>query len=108
MLLAGHEVQSLVESNNFIESILILICKSIYNLCKELERARILRDLFVSSCNDEELEQTFQIFARSDVTALINEVGDIEKPVPLGIRLLKDVPEFRKMAARATWALLTG
>ena len=75
---------------------------------KELERARILRDLFVSSCNDEELEQTFQIFARSDVTALINEVGDIEKPVPLGIRLLKDVPEFRKMAARATWALLTG
>ena len=52
--------------------------------------------------------QTFQIFARSDVIALINEVGDIEKPVPLGIRLLKDVPEFRRMAARATWALLTG
>ncbi|GIS43225.1 MAG: hypothetical protein Ct9H90mP16_02950 [Candidatus Poseidoniales archaeon] len=55
-----------------------------------------IADLFVSSCNDEELEQTFQIFARSDVIALINEVGDIEKPVPLGIRLLKDVLNSEK------------
>ncbi len=84
------------------------ICKPMEKVRKEHERARILRDLFVSSCNDEELEATFEIFAREDVVSLINEVGDIEKPVPLGIRLLKDIPEFRRMAVRATWALLTG
>jgi hypothetical protein len=47
-------------------------------------------------------------FAREDVVSLINSVGDIEKPVPLGLKLLREVPEFRRMAARATWALLTG
>ena len=75
---------------------------------KDQERARILRDLFVTSCDDEELEANFQIFAKPEVVSLINEVGDIEKPVPLGLRLLKDVPQFRRIAAKATWALLTG
>ncbi len=97
-----------VLSNNLSEANLKRICKPMEKVRKEQERARILRDLFVSSCDDTELEATFEIFARDDVVSLINDVGDIEKPVPLGIRLLKDVPEFRRMAVRATWALLTG
>tara|TARA_B110000014_G_scaffold238503_1_gene205199 strand:- start:303 stop:1001 length:699 start_codon:yes stop_codon:yes gene_type:complete len=97
-----------VLSDKLSESNLKRICKPMEKVRKEQERARILRDLFVSSCDDNELESTFEIFAREDVVSLINDVGDIEKPVPLGIRLLKDVPEFRRMAVRATWALLTG
>ncbi len=90
------------------ESSLRRICKPMRKVRKEQERARILRDLFLSSCDDDELESTFIAFARPEVVNLINDVGEIEKPVPLGIRLLKDVPEFRRMAAKATWALLTG
>jgi len=97
-----------VLANKLSESNLKRICKPMEKVRKEQERARILRDLFVSSCDDDELEATFKIFARDHVVSLINEVGDIEKPVPLGIRLLKDIPEFRRMAVRATWALLTG
>ena len=102
------ELTKLIQSNKLAESNLKRLSKPMEKMRKEHERARILRDLFVSSCNDEELESTFEIFARPDVVSLINKVGDIEKPVPLGIRLLKDVPEFRGMAVRATWALLTG
>ena len=102
------ELTKLIQSNKLTESNLKRLSKPMEKMRKEHERARILRDLFVSSCNDEELESTFEIFARPDVVSLINKVGDIEKPVPLGIRLLKDVPEFRGMAVRATWALLTG
>jgi digeranylgeranylglycerophospholipid reductase len=97
-----------VRSNRLSESQLKKVCKPMAKVRKEQERARILRDLFVSSCDDEELEKTFEIFAREDVVSLINSVGDIEKPVPLGLKLLREIPEFRRMAARATWALLTG
>jgi len=106
-LLAPSIVKAL-GSNKLSGSNLKKINKAMNKMRKEHERARILRDLFVTSCDDAELEKNFQIFARTNVVDLINEVGDIEKPVPLGIRLLKEVPEFRKMAARATWALLTG
>ena len=102
------ELVKAVISDKLTASNLKRICKPMEKVRKEHERARILRDLFVSSCDDDELETTFKIFAREDVVTLINEVGDIEKPVPLGIRLLKDIPEFRRMAVRATWALLTG
>jgi flavin-dependent dehydrogenase len=106
-LLAPNLVKAVL-ANELSESKLKRICKPMEKVRKEQERARILRDLFVSSCDDDELEETFEIFAREHVVSLINEVGDIEKPVPLGIRLLKDIPEFRRMAVRATWALLTG
>ena len=104
----ANELVQAVLANKLSASNLKRICKPMEKVRKEHERARILRDLFVTSCDDDELEATFKIFARHDVVSLINEVGDIEKPVPLGIRLLKDIPEFRRMAVRATWALLTG
>jgi len=106
-MLAPHLVTATLR-NDLSATHLKKICKPVEKVRKEHQRARILRDLFVSSCDDDELDTTFEIFARSEVVSLINEVGDIEKPVPLGIRLLKDIPEFRRMAIRATWALLTG
>jgi hypothetical protein len=84
------------------------IFKPLMAMKKEQERARILRDLFLTDCDDESLERTFTTFAKPEVVEIINQFGEIEKPVPLGIRMLKDVPEFRPMAAKATWALLKG
>ena len=73
---------------------------------KEQDRARALRDLLVSTRTDEELDEHFANFAKPEVIALINEIGDIEKPVPLGLALLKKVPAFRKLALQAGVKLL--
>ena len=43
-----------------------------------------------------------------EVTDLINEFGDIENPIPLGIKMLREVPEFRRLAGRAAKAVLWG
>tara|TARA_B100000029_G_scaffold508820_2_gene596591 strand:- start:650 stop:1858 length:1209 start_codon:yes stop_codon:yes gene_type:complete len=84
------------------------IAKPLKNMKKEQKRARILRNLYLTDCNDDELEKTFSTFAKPKVIEMINQYGDIEKPVALGIRMLKEVPEFRSMAASTTWALLKG
>jgi len=84
------------------------IAKPLNILKKEQKRARILRNLYLTDCNDEELEKTFTTFAKPNVIELINKYGEIEKPVALGIRMLKEVPEFRPLAASTTWALLKG
>ena len=52
-------------------------------------------DLLVRIPDDEELDSHFRMFNRPEVLELINEVGDIEHPVPLGMTLLRKVPEFR-------------
>ena len=68
---------------------------------KEQSRARALRNLLVSDCEDDELDRHFEQFAKPEVVELINAIGDIEKPVPLGMALLKKVPAFRKLALKA-------
>ena len=68
---------------------------------KDQNRARALRNLLVSDCSDKVLDKHFNSFAKPEVIKLINEVGDIEKPVPLGMALLKKVPAFRKLALKA-------
>ena len=68
---------------------------------KEQSRARALRNLLVSDCEDDELDRHFEQFAKPEVVELINSIGDIEKPVPLGMALLKKVPAFRKLALKA-------
>lgn len=73
---------------------------------KDQDKARTLRNLLVSDTSDNELDNHFTNFAREDVLELINEIGDIEKPVPLGLALLKKVPAFRKLALRAGSKLL--
>lgn len=73
---------------------------------KEQDRARALRNLLVSDCSDKKLDQHFENFAHPDTLQLINEVGDIEKPVPLGMALLRNVPAFRPLALKASVRLL--
>ena len=90
------------------ESNLRRIERKIDSIRKHHRRARQLRDLFLTEVDDSELNDIFDVFAKPEVLELINELGDIERPVPLGLRLLKDVPEFRKMALKATWSILTG
>ncbi|MBT4059516.1 MAG: NAD(P)/FAD-dependent oxidoreductase [Euryarchaeota archaeon] len=99
---------SAVKSDKLSESNLKRVAKPLKAMKKEQKRARILRDLFLTDCDDEKLEDTFTIFSKPEVLSLINEFGEIEKPVALGIKMLKEVPEFRRMAVGATWALLRG
>ena len=53
------------------------------------------RNLLVSDCSDKRtLTKTSIHSQKPEIVQLINEVGDIEKPVPLGMALLKKVPGF--------------
>ena len=84
--------------------------KSISSQLKEMKRdqrkKRALRDAFLTEMDDDELESIFSVWARPEVTDLINEFGDIENPIPLGIKMLREVPEFRRLAGRAAKAIL--
>ena len=73
---------------------------------KEQNRARSLRKSLVSDCEDDELDRNFEQFAKPEIINLINQVGDIEKPVPLGMALIRKVPAFRKLAIKAGMKLI--
>jgi len=75
---------------------------------KEQMRSKALRDAFLTQMNDQELDDVFSVWSKPEVTELINEVGEIEHPIPLGIRMLREVPEFRTLARRAVKAVLWG
>lgn len=70
-------------------------------------RARALRNLFLTESDDDTLERHVAVFAQPEVTEMINRLGDIEHPVPLGLEMLRKVPSFRPLALRAGWAMLT-
>jgi geranylgeranyl reductase family protein len=80
--------------------------KSIDKMRKSQSRARALRDAFLTHSNDNDLEEIFKIWAKPEVIEMINEVGEIENPIPLGTKMLKEIPEFRKLAGRAIKAVL--
>ena len=84
--------------------------KTISSELKEMKRdqrkKRALRDAFLTEMDDSELERIFSVWARPEVTDLINEFGDIENPIPLGVKMLREVPEFRRLAGRAAKAIL--
>jgi flavin-dependent dehydrogenase len=103
-----HEgLSRLVQANTLSEKHLKALTKQPWNLMKkEQERARTLRNLLVSDCTDSVLDQHFINFAHPDTLSLINAIGDIEKPVPLGMALLKQVPAFRPLALKAGVRLL--
>ena len=73
---------------------------------RDRDRARALRELLVTIPDDEELDSHFRMFNRPEILDLINKEGDIEHPVPLGMTLLRKVPEFRKLAVKAGFKLL--
>ena len=95
-----------INRNKLTEKDLKKIAKPLMGIRKRQEKARALRDLFVTSCSDDELDSHFEIFSRPEVIKLINEEGDIEKPVPLGMALLRKVPKFRPLALKAGFAIL--
>ena len=96
-----------IDRNNLSETNLKNIAKAHFEkMKKDQNRARALRNLLVSDCEDTELDHNFEQFAKPEIINLINQVGDIEKPVPLGMALLKKVPAFRKMALRAGMKLI--
>ena len=77
-------------------------------MISDQKRKKGLRDAFLTESNDDELNQIFSVWSRPEVIELINEVGEIENPIPLGIRMLKEIPEFRKLAGKAAKALIWG
>ena len=109
-----HQIQCIldelvhaVENNTLSESELKAITKKPWDAMKrEQDKARALRNLLVSDCDDATLDKHFNAFAHPDTLTIINEIGDIEKPVPLGMALLKQVPAFRPLALKAGVRLL--
>ena len=101
------KLSAAIDSNLLNEESLKTIAKSHFEkMRKEQNRARSLRNLLVSDCEDEELDRNFEHFAKPEIIELINAVGDIEKPVPLGMALLRKVPAFRKLALKAGMKLI--
>jgi hypothetical protein len=84
------------------------ICRPMEQMRREQQRSRALRDFFVTSRSDAELHHHFELFAKPEVIEMINEQGDIERPVALGMALMKEVPEFRKIALKAGFAMMFG
>jgi len=104
--LVGH-ISEVIESDEINEKSSDKICiDAIKPIVKKHDRARALRDAFLTSTTDEELEAIFKVWAKPEVIALIQKYGEIENPIPLGLRLLKDVPEFRKLARKAAGSLI--
>ena len=71
-------------------------------------KSRALRNVFLSESTDQELDELFAVWSQPEVIDLINQVGDIDNPIPLGIKMLKEVPEFRRLASKAAFALIWG
>ena len=97
-----------ITKNQLSQSSMDKIASALNEMRRDQRKKRALRDAFLTEMDDDELEQIFSVWKRPEVTNLINEAGDIENPIPLGIRMLKDVPEFRKLAGRAAKAVLWG
>ena len=94
-------------SENDLSEVRMKALSSILKLMKrDLRIKRALRDAFLTEMNDSELEEVFSVWARPEVTDIINEFGDIENPIPLGVKMLREVPEFRRLAGRAAKAIL--
>jgi hypothetical protein len=67
-----------------------------------------LRDAFLTNSSDEELDENFLIWSKPEVIELINEVGEIENPIPLGLKMIREIPDFRKVAGKAMKAIFWG
>ena len=102
------DLSRIIKLNKLEQKDLFVIEKKLDRMRKSQKRARGLRDAFLSQSSDEELEEIFKIWAKPEVISMINEVGEIENPIPLGTKMLKDIPEFRKLAGKAIKSVLWG
>jgi len=102
------ELSHAIIEGDFSEENIKRISRILDPMRRKHSKAKALRDAFVTESSDEELDEIFSIWSRREVIEIINEYGEIDNPIPLGIRLLKEVPEFRKVAGKATKALIWG
>ena len=99
-------INEAISKNDLSEKRMKGLSNAMNGMRKSQRRKKALRDAFLTEVNDQELDEIFSIWARPEVIDLINELGDIENPIPLGIKMLKEVPEFRRFAGKATMAIL--
>ena len=95
-----------ISENDLGEVRMKVLSSKLKQMKRDQRKKRALRDAFLTEMNDAELEDIFSVWARPEVTDLINEFGDIENPIPLGVKMLREVPEFRRLAGRAAKAIL--
>lgn len=97
-----------IQLNEFSQQTVDDLNSSLNELRRSQSRSRALRNAFLTECSDSELDEVFSVWARPDVITLIDEYGEIENPIPLGIKMLKNVPEFRRLTSKAVRALIWG
>ena len=102
------DISRAIISDNHSEENMIRISKMLDPMRRKHRKAKALRDAFVTESTDRELDEIFMIWSKEEVIEIINETGEIDNPVPLGIRLLREVPEFRRVASKAAKALIWG
>jgi len=95
-----------ISDNELNSSRMKIISSELKEMKRDQRKKRALRDAFLTEMDDIDLENIFAVWARPEVTDLINELGDIENPIPLGVKMLREVPEFRRLAGRAAKAIL--
>ena len=95
-----------ISENDLSEVRMKALSSKLKQMKRDQRKKRALRDAFLTEMNDSELEEVFSVWARPEVTDIINEFGDIENPIPLGVKMLREVPEFRRLAGRAAKAIL--
>lgn len=95
-----------IEENDFSAIMVERLNERLSDLRKSQNRSRALRNAFLTECSDEELDEVFEVWSRPDVISLIDEFGEIENPIPLGMKMLKNVPEFRRLTSKAVRALI--
>ncbi|MDP6869784.1 MAG: geranylgeranyl reductase family protein [Candidatus Poseidoniaceae archaeon] len=93
-------------NNKLSQRNLAKVCKPYSSLKRDQDKARALRNLLITTPSDDELNSHFEMFSRPEILDLINSIGEIEHPVPLGMTLLRRVPEFRMLALKAGFRLL--
>ena len=97
-----------IKSNDFNKATVKDMNDSISSFRRNQNKARALRNVFLTESTDDELDELFAVWSQPEVIDLINQLGDIDNPIPLGIKMLKDVPEFRRLASKAAGALIWG
>ncbi|MBK70306.1 MAG: hypothetical protein CMB53_02775 [Euryarchaeota archaeon] len=102
------EISEAIKLENHSRDNMARISRILDPMRRKHSKAKALRDAFVTESSDEELDEIFSIWCKEEVIQIINETGEIDNPIPLGIRLLKEVPEFRKVAGKAAKALIWG
>ena len=97
-----------VTKNDFSRATVHDLNATISSMRRSQNKSRALRNVFLSESTDHELDELFAVWSQPEVIDLINQVGDIDNPIPLGIKMLKEVPEFRRLASKAASALIWG